>query len=75
MAGIPWDTLGTIGAGGLVTLFVLLIFFGWLVPAKEMRYWRQAFFTEQEMRRDLESTGKVVRTVVSALPEAPPEDP
>ena len=69
MGGIPWDTLSTIGAGGLVTLFVLLIFFGQLVPGREVRYWRQAFFAEQEMRRDMETTGKVVRSAMSALPD------
>jgi len=69
LGGIPWDTLSTIGAGGLVTLFVLLIFFGQLVPGREVRYWRQAFFAEQEMRRDMETTGKVVRSAMSALPD------
>jgi len=74
VGSIPWDTLSTIGAGGLVTLFVLLVFFGALVPGREVRYWRQAFFAEQEMRRDLEATGRVVRTVVQALPDPPPPE-
>lgn len=72
---IPWASLSTIGAGGLVTMFVLLIAFGALVPGREVRYWRKAFFAEQEMRRDLEATGRVVRTVVQALPDPPPEGP
>jgi hypothetical protein len=72
-----WATLSTIGPWGLVTLFVLMVFSGVLVPGREVRYWRKAFFAEQEMRRDLEATGRVVRTVVQALPDPPPspEDP
>lgn len=71
---MPWAQLETIGPWGLVTLCVLLIFSGALVPGREVKYWRQAFFTEQKMRQDLEATGRVVRTVINALPEAPPED-
>lgn len=73
MDWVPWAELKDIGPWGLVTLFVLLIFFGVLVRGSELKYWRQAFFTEQEMRRDLEATGRVVRTAFKALPEEPPE--
>jgi hypothetical protein len=65
---IPWAVLGQLGPGALVTIIVLMILTGQLVPAKEMRFWREAFFTEQEMRRDLEATGKVARRVLNSLP-------
>lgn len=66
---IPWEHLNDIGPWGLVTLFVILIFTGFLVRGSEVRYWRQAFFTEQEMRRDLEATGRVARKVLTSLPD------
>lgn len=75
MTGIPWGSLASIGPWGLVTVAVLCIFFGVLVPGREVRYWRQAFFTEQKMRQDLEATGRVVRTVIESLPDPPSEGP
>lgn len=75
MLGIPWDQLQSIGPWGLVTLCVILVFTGQLVPGREMRHWRKAFFTEQEMRRDLEATGQVARTVLKALPAGKHEEP
>jgi hypothetical protein len=73
MDWVPWDHLNDIGPWGLVSLFVILVFTGFLVRGSEVNYWRKAFFTEQEMRRDLEATGKVARTVLQALP-VPPEE-
>jgi ABC-type Fe3+ transport system permease subunit len=70
---VPWENLKDIGPWGLVTLFVLLVLFGWLVPAKEMRYWRKAFFVEQELRRDLQATGQITRSVFNSLPKDDPE--
>lgn len=75
MEWVPWAHLTEIGPWGLVTLFVLLIFSGYLVRGSEARYWRQAFFVEQQLRRDLEATGRIVRTTFQALPEVPPEEP
>jgi hypothetical protein len=71
---IPLDHLSEIGPWGLVTLFVILVFTGYLVTGREREYWRKAFFTEQEMRRDLEVTGRLTRSVLAAppLPSEPP---
>lgn len=75
MEGFPLELFGNIGSGALLAFAIWLILTGRLVPGKEAAFWREAFFEEQKMRRDLELTGKVVRSVVSALPEAPPEAP
>jgi hypothetical protein len=75
MEWVPWAHLSELGPWGLVTAFVLLVFSGYLVRGSEVRYWREAFFAEQEMRRDLEVTGRIVRTTFQALPPESPEEP
>ena len=71
MLPIGWTD---VGAGGLVALVVLLIFLGRLVPpglvsAKERDYWRDAFFQQQEINRELASTGRATRDVLRAIPD------
>lgn len=61
-----------LGAPGLLGLVVVLILTGQLVPARELRYWRKAFFEEQAMRRDLVDTGRATRDVLRALPDGEP---
>lgn len=65
--------LASVTPAALLSLVILLIFTGQLVPGREMRYWRKAFFSEQQMRLDMQDTGRVVRATVRALPEAPVE--
>lgn len=55
----------------LVVWGVRLIFTGKLVPGADRDFWRAAFFEEQEQKRELLVTGKVVQGVVQALPDAP----
>lgn len=66
--GVPWAELATVGPWGLVTIFVLMVFFGFLVPGKDRNYWREAFFKEQEMRRNMEVTGRLQKKVFDSLP-------
>ena len=73
MIEVP-SQLVTGGPWVLVSVFFLLVFTGQLVPGREMRYWRQAFFELQKQMRDLSATGKATRDVLRALPEAPPEE-
>lgn len=73
MEWLPIEHLNEIGPWGLVTLFVILVFSGYLVTGRERDYWRKAFFTEQEMRKDLEVTGRVTRSVLTSA--IPSEDP
>jgi hypothetical protein len=73
MLGLDGSQLADLGSKGLLAVGVLLIFTGQLVPGREMRYWRRAFFAEQEARRDLQHTGTVTRDVLRAIPETPPE--
>ena len=63
-----------IGARGLVVLFVLLVFTGQLVPGREMRQWRRAFFAQQRINAELASTGTATRDVLHAIHEAPDEE-
>jgi hypothetical protein len=69
---MDWVSLSTVGPWGLVTICVMLIFTGRLVPGRERDYWRKAFFSEQEMRKELAATGQVARKVLTAL--TPPMD-
>jgi hypothetical protein len=59
--------LVTIGNGGLVTLFVVLMFLGRIVPGRERDYWREAFQEEQrhttKLMQAIEVTGHVLTTV------------
>jgi len=73
MDWMPWGTLQDIGPWGLVTLCVILVFTGQLVPGKEVKYWRQAFFTEQQMRQDMEVTGQLQRKLLASIPVHPEE--
>jgi hypothetical protein len=76
---VPWDRLDKIGTVGIALLLILGFAREWIVagPAhrrelataqEEAKTWRTAFFAEQEMRRDLEQTGRIVRTTFQALP-------
>ena len=72
---MPPELLAALSTGGpwaLVTLGVYLIYSGRLVPGRERDYWRTAFFAEQELRREMQSTATVTRDVLRAIPEAPP---
>lgn len=71
MEWVPWDTLKDIGPWGLVTFFFILVFTGYLVPARELKYWRKAFFTEQQMRQDMEVTGQLQRSILKSVPVLP----
>ena len=62
--------LGDVGPKALVVLFVLLIFTGQLVPGREMRYWRKAFFAQQEIGLAAIENGKATRSVLKGLPQA-----
>jgi hypothetical protein len=65
----PWETLADVGPWGLVTICVLLIFTGRLVPGKDRDYWREAFFEQQKMTQELQHvTGKSMVQVLQALP-------
>lgn len=60
-----------IGASGLLALVIFLIFTGKLVPGKEVRYWREAFFEEQRQKRQLlDEVGGTTQEVLRAIPEA-----
>jgi hypothetical protein len=72
---MPPELLTVLATGGpwaLVSLFVWLIYSGRLVPGTERDYWRKAFFAEQDLRREMQSTATVTRDVLRAIPEAPP---
>lgn len=64
--GLDWTR---IGLGGLCTLFVLLIFTGQLVPGREMRYWRRAFFEQQRINRAHAQGTQATVDVLRALPD------
>lgn len=68
---IPWDALAEVGPWGLVTLFVLLIYTGRLVPGKDRDFWRKAFFEQQKITQDLKPLGLIARSTFNSLPEAP----
>ena len=68
MDGIALEVLKTVGPEGLLSLVVLMILSGRLVPGKERDYWRDAFFEEQRQKRELMETGRVTRDVLRALP-------
>lgn len=73
MEAVSWVALvPELGASALVTVFVLLVLTGRLVPGREMRYWREAFFEEQRQKRQLLDAGRVTQDVLQALPQ--PED-
>lgn len=69
LSDLSLASLGDVGPVALLVLVVLLILTGQLVPGREMRYWRKAFFSEQDMRHDLTDTSKATRDVLRALPE------
>lgn len=73
MGPISLSDLGHLSPAAILAGVVVSIISGYLVPAREMRYWRAAFFAEQEMRRSLMDTGRATRDVLRALPEAPKE--
>lgn len=62
-----------IGSGGLVTLVVVLILMGRLVPGRERDYWREAFFASQrnetKLMQAVEVTGHVMTTVDRVVDE------
>lgn len=81
---MPWGQLDKIGTVALCLLLVLGFAREWIVsgPAhrrelaksdKEADLWRRAFFGEQESRRELETTGRIVRTAFQAMPPPPEE--
>lgn len=72
MVGELLSDWGGLGAGGLVTVIVILVLTGRLVPAREMRYWRDAFFEEQRQKQALISATQVTQDVLKALPESMP---
>lgn len=59
-----------IGAGGLLGLVVLLVLFGYLVPYREMKFWREAFFEQQRISAIQAGTAPATRAVLEALPPA-----
>lgn len=65
---IPW--LPNIGAGGLLFLAVFLILTGRLVPRREMEYWRDAFFEQQEQTRELVEAAQVTKDVLRGIEQA-----
>ena len=72
--GFSLANLGDVGPWALVSLFVLLVFTGQLVPGREMRYWRKAFFAQQALGRDSIENSKATRSVLKGLPQADEED-
>lgn len=85
MESLPWDRLDKIGVVALALILVLAFAREWIVPGpthrreiarrdKEADLWRTAFFGEQESRRELEITGRIVSTAFQAMP-APPDGP
>jgi hypothetical protein len=82
---LPWDRLDKIGVVALALILVIAFAREWIVPGpthrreliraeKEAELWRTAFFGEQESRRELEQTGRIIRTAFQAMP-APPDGP
>ena len=85
MEWVPWDQLDKIGTVGLALLLVLGFAREWIVPGptyrrqlaakdEEIKLWRQMAFGEQESRRELEITGRIVRTSFQSMPAPPTED-
>lgn len=69
--------LGDVGPPALLVLVVLLILTGHLVPGREMRYWRRAFFAQQAIGKASIENSKATRSVLKGLPQAdelPPMD-
>jgi ABC-type Fe3+ transport system permease subunit len=65
---IPWESLASIGPWGLVTLFVILIFFGFLVPGKQVKEWKDLYLRERESREDMQGLMGLLRKALDALP-------
>lgn len=62
--------------GGLSVFIVLSVMRGWLVPGKELKYWREMAFEEQSQKRALMRAGWVTQEVLRALPRVlEQEDP
>lgn len=58
-----------------LTLFIAVAFMrGWIVPGREMRYWREMAFEEQRQKRELLEGGRVTQSVLRALPNAMEQD-
>lgn len=69
-AGFTLADLGDVGPKALLVLVVLLILTGQLVPGREMRYWRKAFFAQQALGKDSIENSKATRSVLKGLPQA-----
>lgn len=74
MPDIPLDKLDGIGPWGLAVLLVIAFITGLIVPGKDRDYWRKAFFEEQRMRQELETTALLARSVFRSIPTPPDED-
>lgn len=81
---VPWDRLDKIGVVALALILVIAFAREWIVPGpthrrevarcdREAEVWRTMAFREQESRRELEQTGRIVRTAFQAMP-APPRE-
>lgn len=66
--GIPWAELESVGPWGLVTMFVILVFFGFLVPGKTVREWKDLYFRERQSREDFQDLMGLLKKVLDALP-------
>lgn len=66
----PAEWITPVSGWSVVAFVVLSIVRGWLVPGKELRYWRDAFFEEQRQKRELMSTVQATRGVLRATEDA-----
>lgn len=76
---VPWDRLDKIGVVTLALILLIAFMREWIVPGpahrrelakaeKEAELWRTIAFGEQESRRELEITGRIVRTSFQSMP-------
>lgn len=75
IADIPSNLLASGGAAGLVTIAVLLVLFGFLVPRRSLRdvqkerdEWRKLALTAMGQNGQLIQSARVVEDVLQALP-------
>jgi hypothetical protein len=61
--------LSDVGPASILVVVVLMVLTGRLVPGREARYWRQAFFAEQKKNATLTLTAEVTRDFFSDLDE------
>lgn len=71
---MPWGELASVGPWGLVTIFVLMVFSGFLVRSTQAKEWKDLYLRERASREDMQDVMGLLRKVLKALPPRMTED-